>query len=374
MDYICENLSEDLNCAIVAKKYHYSEYHFHRLFKYITNISITDYIRNRRLYAASKELTKNNDTIFNISLLYGFNNLRTFDRAFKNRYGMTPTDFKHQSMPLYEESPDEIISNFHSRSVKENWEAVRKIIPVALQVYTVRHDAERDFKGTMTKIRDMGYKSVELSMPPRVDMSTIRGTLEDLDFNAFSVHVPLEALASETKKIVETYRAIGCKYIVIGSLQGRHSPGSPFFGEALEMIRRIGSICNDKGITLLYHNYDFDFHVMPGGGYGLDHIFSCTSPDLLQAELDTYWLTAAGQDPVSYIEKYAMRVPVIHLKDYENAEFRPLGHGMLEIPSILTAAVASGVEWIVVEQDNSFGHPPMEAMKISREYLQGLGL
>jgi len=265
--------------------------------------------------------------------------------------------------------------------MKENWEAVRRIIPVALQIFSVRSDAKRDFKKTMEKIRDMGYKSVELYMTLGVDINSIHKTLDDLNFPAFSVHVPFEVLANETQRIVEAYRTIGCKYIVFSALQEKYSPSSPFFEDTLEMIRRIGSFCKDKGITLLYHNFGFDFNIMPDGSYGLDHIYSCISADLLQAELDICWLRAAGQNPVTYIEKYAKRVPVIHLKDYmkdgpKNApiEFYPLGHGMLEIPSILTAAVANGVEWIVVEQDNSFKHPPMEAIKISREYLHGLGL
>ena len=75
-----------------------------------------------------------------------------------------------------------------------------------------------------------------------------------------------------------------------------------------------------------------------------------------------------------------MRVPMIHLKDYAedetqniSFELRPVGKGVQEIPAILTAAVASGVEWIVVEQDKSIGQPPMEAIRMSREYLQDLG-
>ena len=380
MNYICENLDENLNGAVIARKYHYSEYHFHRLFKYVTDTSVADYIRDRRLYAISTELLKNNNPIYDICLSYGFNNQRTFARAFKSKYGITPTEFKSRNIQIHEESPDKIIENFYSRSKQDSWEAVRKILPVGLHIYSVLEDSKRDFKGTMEKVKSMGYNGIELYTPYSVSVDKIREVLDKLNFPAFSVHVEFENLAAETEKIIDIYKNIGCKYIVIAAFEEKYRPGAPLYDDMLTNIRRIGNYCNDREIKLLYHNKHYEFNIMPDGSFGLDHIYSSISADLLQAEFDVCWLKVAGQNPVSYIEKYAMRVPVLHLKDYAEDEsqnipfeFRPVGHGIQEIPSILTAAVASGVEWIVVEQDNSIGRPPLEAVQMSIKYLQGLG-
>jgi sugar phosphate isomerase/epimerase len=329
----------------------------------------------------STELLKNDNPIYDICFFYGFNNQRTFARAFKNKYGMTPTEFKNRNIQIQEKSTDKIIEDFYSRSRKESWEAVRKIIPIGLQVFSVREDSERDFKGTMEKIKNMGYNGVELFIPHSVDINYVREVLDEMNLPALTVHVPFDILVAETEKIVDTYRGVGCRYITIYALKEKYRPGAYFCADALANIRRIGGFCMEKGMTLLYHNFDFDFNIMPDGSFGLDYIFSSIPAELLQAELDICWLKVAGQNPVSYIEKYAMRVPMIHLKDFRaedetqniSFEFRPIGQGIQEIPAILTAAVASGVEWIVVEQDNSIGQPPIEAVRMSREYLQELG-
>jgi len=115
MEYIAENCNENLNCNLVAEKYAYSEYHFHRLFKNITTVSVTDYIRDRRLFSAANKLLDTNDTILDICLSCGFDNQRTFNRAFKQKYGMSPKDFRIRKEYVDEPAPDKIISNFYYR-------------------------------------------------------------------------------------------------------------------------------------------------------------------------------------------------------------------------------------------------------------------
>ena len=112
--------------------------------------------------------------------------------------------------------------------------------------------------------------------------------------------------------------------------------------------------------------------------------------DLLQPELDCYWVKYAGYDPAAYIRKYAGRCDLIHLKDYagykEGAvrpeaaadapefEFRPVGHGWQDTPATVAAALESGAKWLIVEQDSSVGRTQLEAARLSVDYLRGLGL
>jgi len=130
----------------------------------------------------------------------------------------------------------------------------------------------------------------------------------------------------------------------------------------------------------------------------LDHLYAVVSADLLQTQLDTCWVNVAGESPVAYINKYAGRCPLVHFKDFymegpksgeplyeligieerraarkSSFEFRPVGHGLQDIPAILKATIASGAEWIVVEQDNSVGRPALEAAEMSIRYLRSLG-
>ena len=156
-----------------------------------------------------------------------------------------------------------------------------------------------------------------------------------------------------------------------------------------------GQKAKAAGLTLLYHNHDFEFTKLPSGEFGLDYMYSAIPADLLQTELDQCWVKYSGQDPVAYLQKYTGRAPVVHLKDYfaegkqegdpyaliglnenekkENTafEFRPLGHGVQDIPSIIKASKAAGSKWLIVEQDQpSMGKTPLECVATSMEYLK----
>ena len=135
---------------------------------------------------------------------------------------------------------------------------------------------------------------------------------------------------------------------------------------------------------------------MPDGRYALDYIYDTIPADLLQTELDTCWVKVAGEDPAAYIRKYSGRSPVVHLKDFHKEgqpanmyeligtevkkeeshgtfEFRPVGHGDQDFGPILEASVEAGAQWVVVEQDQSNGRAPMEAITLSRQYLKEQG-
>jgi len=126
LEFIIEHYNENLSCAVVAEKFAYSEYHFHRLFKHIANISVTDYIRGRRLFEASKILLYGNDSILDVCLSCGFDNQRTFDRAFKQKYGLSPMEFRVRNECVDEPSTDDIIRDFYYRLMQEGGRTMLK--------------------------------------------------------------------------------------------------------------------------------------------------------------------------------------------------------------------------------------------------------
>lgn len=272
-------------------------------------------------------------------------------------------------------------------------------LPIALQVYSVREAAESDFAATMQKIKDMGYQGVELAGLYGLPAEVVHETLNDIGLAAISAHVPFSELTGDFDQTIDNYIKIGCKYIAIPYLEDQDRPGSPGFAATIGKIRQIGEKCRDRGLTLLYHNHDFEFVRLDNGQYGLDYLYDTVEPELLQTELDTCWINVAGESPVEYIRKYAGRCPLVHFKDFhmsgnsddnrlyeligqeepadnnENKgkfEFRPVGHGQQDIPALLEATVESGAAWIVVEQDMSVDRSPLEAAQMSIRYLRQL--
>ena len=271
-------------------------------------------------------------------------------------------------------------------------------LPIALQLYTVRGDMEQDFKGTLQKVKALGYDGVEFAGLFNNAPADINAMCKEIGLVPISAHVPLADMLADVDKVIADYKAIGCEYIVVPYVTEERRPGGDKFFQMVDEIRAIGEKCKAAGLTLLYHNHDFEFKKLESGEYGLDYLYANVPADLLQTELDQCWVKYSGLDPVEYLKKYTGRAPVVHLKDIhiegkqegdpyalngwnENEtkkssafEFRPLGNGVQDIPSIIAAAKEAGSKWLVVEQDQpSMGKTPIECAATSMEYLKSIG-
>ncbi|MBR4295264.1 MAG: sugar phosphate isomerase/epimerase [Clostridia bacterium] len=266
--------------------------------------------------------------------------------------------------------------------------------PVAVQLYSVREEAQKDLKGTLEKIKEMGYDGVEFAGLYGYEAADIKKMCEDIGLVPISAHVPLNELLADTEGTIAKYILIGCKYIAVPYLAEELRPGRDMWDTTVENIRMIGEKCKDRGVKLLYHNHDFEF-VKIGEEYALDMLYNTVSADLLETELDTCWVNVGGEEPASYIRKYSGRAPIVHLKDFvgrksENMyeligiekkvvggtafELRPVGYGCQDFYNIIGACEDAGTEWIVVEQDRpSMEKTPMESIELSRNYLKTLG-
>ena len=270
-------------------------------------------------------------------------------------------------------------------------------LPVGLQLYTVRDDMAKDFKGTLQKVKELGYDGVEFAGLFDNTPEQVKAMCAEIGLNPISAHVPLADMLADVDKVIADYKAIGCEYIVVPYVTEERRPAGEKFMQMIDEIRSVGQKAKEAGLVLLYHNHDFEFAKTPTGECGLDYLYSAVPADLLQTELDLCWVKYAGQEPAAYLLKYADRSPVVHLKDYyasgeqkedpyaliglnegekkENKafEFRPLGHGVQDVPALLEAAKKAGSKWLVVEQDQpSLEKTPIECAAMSMEYLKGL--
>ena len=242
--------------------------------------------------------------------------------------------------------------------------------PVALQVFSVRDFAEKDFYGTLKKVKEMGYEGVEFAGLYGHSPAEVKKMLEEIGLEAVSAHVAIPELLKDIPGTVAAYREIGCKYIAIPWLAEADRPGAPNYPNIVKAIRTIAEEMKKQGGMLLYHNHNFEF-VLVDGEYALDKLYEEIPADLLQTELDTCWVNVAGEDPAAYIRKYAGRAPIVHLKDFvmpgkqpahlfeligveseepeeeESGafEFRPNGYGVQDFKEILKASEEAGASW-----------------------------
>ena len=269
-------------------------------------------------------------------------------------------------------------------------------LPVAIQFYTVRDEAEKDFFGTLQKIKDMGYEGVEFAGLFGNSPELVRDKCREIGLIPVSAHVPLDEMIADPEGVAKTYSAIGCRFIAVPYVTEERRPGAELFEKTLEDIKDVGAVMNRYGITLCYHNHDFEFKVIDGK-YGLDVIYERVPAELLQTELDVCWVSVGGPVPQEYVLKYSGRAPLVHLKDYvsksadkpkklydligiedegetaseDDFSFMPVGHGTIDMPAVMKAAVQAGAEWLIVEQDRpEKGNTPMGAAKMSIDYIK----
>lgn len=272
-----------------------------------------------------------------------------------------------------------------------------KKFPVAIQVYSIRKDAEANLFGTLKKLKDLGYDGVEFAGLYGHKPEEVRNMCAFLGLVPLSAHVPYLDMIKDPEGVLGDYKTIGCKYVAVPYLTPEYRPGTPAFPEVIKNIAMLGEVCNKLGMTLLYHNHDFEFTKLDGK-YALDVLYEEVPASLLQTELDTCWVNVGGEDPAAYLTKYSGRAPVLHLKDFVGTKsehmyqligiddkeqgkqdqkfaFRPVGYGKQDFPKILAAAEPAGVQWVVVEQDQpTEENTPMECAEMSRNYLKSLGL
>ena len=105
LNYIENNLQEDIDLSAIAKEAGYSLYHFHRIFKGIVGDSMKDYVRKRRFTEAAKELVYTNESIVEIGIKYGYESREGFSRAFEKVYGRNPSEVRRDNLLYFIREP-----------------------------------------------------------------------------------------------------------------------------------------------------------------------------------------------------------------------------------------------------------------------------
>lgn len=254
-----------------------------------------------------------------------------------------------------------------------------------LALYTVRDSMASNPKATLQAVADAGYAYVEAAnyedgkfygMTP----SEFNAYLESLGMTAKSAHMGMVTMENADQLIADV-KAAGIEYFVIPvPPMGMFTFGKDGMGmkgtadELVAIMDTLGEKCKNAGLQLLYHNHDFEFKPMADGTIIEEILLEKCNPEFVNFQMDLFWVTKAEVDPLTYFEKYPGRFKAWHVKDM-NAEgnFAPVNTGSIDFKRILAEKEKSGMEFYLVEQDQTFGLDPMEAIKISHDGLGEIG-
>jgi sugar phosphate isomerase/epimerase len=249
-----------------------------------------------------------------------------------------------------------------------------KIQQVAAQLYTLRDFTKTpaDIAATLKKVRGLGYHAVQASAIGPIEESELVKMLNGEGLALAATHEDAALILDNPAAVVEKLKKLNCKYTAYPFPRGFDFGDEAQIHELARKLDAAGAVLREAGQVLTYHNHAIEF-VRFGGALALEIIYGETSPQNLQAEIDTYWVQYGGGNPLEWCRRLAGRLPLLHMKDYafskENKpEMAEIGYGNLDWKAIVAASEKSGCEWFIVEQDICPGDP-FDSLKKSFDYI-----
>ncbi|HHV44892.1 MAG TPA: sugar phosphate isomerase/epimerase [Firmicutes bacterium] len=249
---------------------------------------------------------------------------------------------------------------------------------IAAQLYTLREflKTPEDIARTLERVKEIGYGAVQLSGLGPIDPEELAKRLQENQLVAAATHVSFERLQQEFQQVVDEHKLWGCKHVAIGSMPGKYRNGAEGYKLFAQEATVVGRKLAEEGLTFSYHNHSFELEKFDGR-LGLDIILEESDPEVVLAEIDTYWIQHGGGDPAAWVKKVSGRMRIVHLKDMAISEGRQVmaevGEGNLNWSAILQACKEAGVCWYAVEQDQC-QRDPFESLAISLKNLKAMGL
>lgn len=229
---------------------------------------------------------------------------------------------------------------------------VQRVDEIGIQLYSLRREMAEDFEGTLAQLAEIGFTEMEFAGYHGKSPQEVRSILDGFGLTSPAAHIQLTAIRQNLEREIEIAAAIGQQYIVVPSLPGDERSLDDYQRHA-EALNRAGELAREAGITMAYHNHDFEFDVQEGGKIGYDILTSQTDPDLVVFEMDLYWAEVAGYDPTFFFLKYPGRYPMIHVKDRAGSgEMVDVGRGYIDFVDLFSYGKKGGFKHYFIEHDN----------------------
>jgi sugar phosphate isomerase/epimerase len=233
---------------------------------------------------------------------------------------------------------------------------------LAIQLWSFRHDFEKDVPGTLRRVRALGFTQVELAGYYNLTAQQFSIELKRAGLKAVAMHTGFDEIQTKLDEIIRDARLFGVKQVGVPWIN------SPFTKadceRAIAVFNRAGKRLAAHGIIFFYHLHGYEFVPNAGGAGTLyDLLLAQTHPRFVKLQLDTLHVAHPGQDPAALLRRHPRRFVSLHLKDLrkdkapdhtgevQDEDGRPLGQGKINWPEVLKAARRAGVQWYILEDE-----------------------
>lgn len=225
---------------------------------------------------------------------------------------------------------------------------------IGLQLYTLRDMMAVSVSATLKLVAAVGYSDLEFAGYFGHQPSEIKTILKNEGLSAPSAHIPLTAFDTSVNAVIDHALEVGHKYIVIPYLtEEQRGTSIDVYKKLAQQCNSIGEACNKAGLKLAYHHHEFEFEIRDGE-VPFDILLNEVDKDLMDMEMDLYWMAKAQQDPLAYFKQYPGRFTLWHVKDMDKkGNFTDVGTGVIDFEPIFAQAKLSGVKHKFVERDHT---------------------
>ncbi|MBB6369477.1 sugar phosphate isomerase/epimerase family protein [Chryseobacterium shigense] len=252
--------------------------------------------------------------------------------------------------------------------------------PLAIQLYTVRDAVSDHLEKALEKLAALGFTELEIYGYNGTffgkNRTEFQNILQQTGLKVISshhttgiIHQDKGTLLNNWEKCVDDLHFIGSEYMVCSYLFPEERTAENY-KKLPELFEKSGDVTQKAGIQFAYHNHDFEFEILDNHQSVYDFILENTASELVKMELDLYWISKAGLDPLAYFDKYPGRFPLWHVKDMKagTKDFTEIGNGTINFKRIFSAREKAGLKYWFLEQDSS-DKDIFESIRISKKYI-----
>ena len=256
--------------------------------------------------------------------------------------------------------------------------------PLGLQLWSVRDYTKDDVRGTLDKVRSMGFRNVELAGTYGLSPAEFRSMLAENDLTATAMHAPYDRFRDSTDVVVSEAKTLGVEYVGVAWIP--HDGDAPLSVETVQTaaayFNKWGATARDSGIRFFYHVHGYEFQAGPDGKTAFDLLAALTDPELVSFEMDVFWVTLPGVDPSELLRRYPDRWKLMHIKDMRKGttlgvhtgsapaeDDVPIGTGLIDYEEVLRTAAKVGVEQYYIEDESP---QPLQNIPRSVSFLESI--
>ena len=238
---------------------------------------------------------------------------------------------------------------------------------IGIQLYSVREALAEDFKGTLIKLSELGFRGVEFAFNyGGIAPAELAEFLKKQNLQAIGIYENLDNICNPDAEVYAQAAALGCKHLTFGFSLAQLEED---FGKCLDICRKAVEVAASKGLTICYHAHAHEFKKFEGECY-LDLLLNAKGLETMAFEADTCWIQQGGEDVVGYMKKYADRIPLLHVKDVTaEGKIIELGNGVIDFKAVADFAKANDIPWLSYEQDIT-DKPGLNSATISIKHLK----